>query len=124
MPTFAHPTPVLRIFDEAKAKEFYLDFLGCTANWEHRFDDNAPLYMEVQLGDCILHLTGHHGDCSPGGALRIETTELEAFSASLLAKNYRYARPGCPNEDGSGGRNIILTDPFGNRLIFFERLAD
>ena len=29
--------PVLRIFDEAKAKEFYLGFLGFTMDWDHRF---------------------------------------------------------------------------------------
>lgn len=121
MPTFAQPTPILRIFDEAKAKEFYRDFLGFTVNWEHRFEDNMPLYMEVQLGECRVHLSEHHGDCAPGGALRIETTELDAFSAALRAKNYRYARPGCPSEGSPGGRDITLTDPFGNRLIFFER---
>lgn len=37
--------PVLRIYDIAKAKEFYVDFLGFAIDWEHRFDDNAPLYM-------------------------------------------------------------------------------
>ena len=35
-------TPILRIFDEAKAREFYLDFLGFRLDWQHRFDDHAP----------------------------------------------------------------------------------
>lgn len=26
--TFGKPTPIVRIFDEAKAREFYVDFLG------------------------------------------------------------------------------------------------
>ena len=29
--------PILRMFDEAKAKEFYVDFLGFAVDWEHRF---------------------------------------------------------------------------------------
>ncbi len=29
-------TPILRIFDEAKAKEFYVGFLGFKVDWEHR----------------------------------------------------------------------------------------
>lgn len=33
--------PMFRIFDVAKAKEFYCDFLGFTADWEHRFGDNG-----------------------------------------------------------------------------------
>jgi catechol 2,3-dioxygenase-like lactoylglutathione lyase family enzyme len=38
-------TPILRIFDEAKAREFYVDFLGFTVDWQHRFGDNFPLYL-------------------------------------------------------------------------------
>jgi hypothetical protein len=32
---FARATPILRIFDEAKARELYVDFLGFTIDWEH-----------------------------------------------------------------------------------------
>jgi hypothetical protein len=44
---FGKTTPILRIFDERKAKEFYLDFLGFTLDWEHRFESDLPLYMQV-----------------------------------------------------------------------------
>ena len=54
--------PVLRIFDLAKAKEFYLDWLGFTIDWEHRFTKNFPLYMQISLEDIVLHLTEHYGD--------------------------------------------------------------
>lgn len=40
------PIPILRIFDEAKAKEFYFDFLGFRLDWEHRFEEGLPLYMQ------------------------------------------------------------------------------
>ena len=43
--TFGKTTPILRIFDEAKAREFYVDFLGFTVDWDHRFEANTPLYM-------------------------------------------------------------------------------
>ena len=36
--TFGKATPILRIFDEAKAKEFYVAFLGFKVDWEHRFE--------------------------------------------------------------------------------------
>jgi len=39
--------PILRIFDVAKAKEFYLDYLGLRADREHRFEPGLPLYMQV-----------------------------------------------------------------------------
>ena len=91
--SFGKTTPILRIFDEAKAREFYLDFLGFSLDWEHRFEADFPLYMQVSRGECVLHLTEHHGDCSPGAALRIETDELETFQQQLLAKHYRFSHP-------------------------------
>ena len=33
----------------------------------------------MSRGECVLHLSEHHGDACPGSALRIETDELEAF---------------------------------------------
>lgn len=36
--------PILRIFDEEKAKEFYLDFLEMKLDWEHRFEPKFPIY--------------------------------------------------------------------------------
>lgn len=41
------PVPIFRIFDEAKAREFYIDYLGFTIDFEHRFEDDSPLYMGV-----------------------------------------------------------------------------
>ena len=110
-------TPILRIFDEAKAKEFYVDFLGFTVEWEHRFADNLPLYMGLSKDDCVIHLSEHHGDCAPGSAIRIETEDVEVYQQELLAKQYRYARPGI--EDTLWGtREMCINDPFGNRLTF------
>lgn len=39
--------PIFRMFDKAKAIEFYIDWLGFTIDWEHRFEENLPLYMQV-----------------------------------------------------------------------------
>jgi hypothetical protein len=41
--TMKSTTPILRIFDEEKAKEFYLKFLEFKLDWEHRFEDDLPL---------------------------------------------------------------------------------
>ena len=120
--SFGKTTPILRLFDEAKAREFYVDFLGFKIDWEHRFGEGMPLYMQVSKGGCVLHLSGHHGDCSPGGAMRIETDELEAFQQQLLAKNYQYARPGIEDTPW-GSRDMSISDPFGNRLTFTNAIS-
>jgi uncharacterized glyoxalase superfamily protein PhnB len=116
-------TPVLRIFDEAKAKEFYVDFLGFRVDWEHRAAADLPLYMQLSKDDCVIHLSEHHGDAIPGAALRIETTELEAYHAALNAKRYKYARPGLEDMPW-GAREMTVRDPFGNRLSFTSDRPD
>lgn len=121
MPTFETAVPIFRSFDEAKAREFYIEFLGFTVDWEHRFAPDAPLYMQLSLGACVLHLSEHFGDATPGSAMRILTTDLVAFNQTLLAKNYRHARPGLL-EQSWGMREMMISDPFGNRIVFAEPL--
>ena len=118
---FGRTTPIVRIFDEAKAREFYVDFLGFKIDWEHRFDANFPLYLQISKDDCILHLSEHYGGCSPGAAMRIETKELEAFQAHLAAKNYKYAKPHI--EEMPWGLEMSVQDPFGNRLTFANAVS-
>ncbi len=92
--SFGKTTPILRIFDEGKAREFYVDFLGFKVDWEHRFEEGLPLYMQISKDGCVIHLSEHFGDGSPGAAMRIETNELAAFQQQLVAKQYKFARPG------------------------------
>src|SRR5215467_12720844 len=86
--------PVLRIFDIAKADEFYLGFLGFSVDWDHRFDANAPLYRQISRGNLILHLSEHHGDGNPGARLRVMMQGVRAFQNEIASKGYRYMRPG------------------------------
>ena len=107
------------MFDESKAREFYVDYLGFVVDWEHRFDEAAPLYLQLSREGCVLHLSEHHADASPGAALRIETEALDALHAELDAKGYRYARPGIEAMPW-GSREMEVRDPFGNRLVFTD----
>lgn len=119
---FGKTTPILRVFDEAKAREFYIEFLGFTVDWEHRFAAGMPLYMQVSKDGCVLHLSEHHGDCSPGAALRIEADELETFHQQLQAADYKYAKPGLETMPW-GSRDMTIADPFGNRLTFTNAIS-
>lgn len=111
--------PVLRFFDEAKMREFYLGFLGFTVTFEHRFEPNTPLYLGVKRGQCVLHLSEHHGDGTPGSNVRIATDSLDAFHAELAGKAYKYNRPGIELQPW-GLRELSVQDPFGTRLVFFD----
>lgn len=115
-------TPILRIFDEIKAVEFYVDFLGFKIDWQHRFEPDSPLYLQVSHGECVLHLSGHQGDSTPGSALRIETDELEALQQQLLAKPYPFAHPQIQAMPW-GSQDMTIADPFGNRLVFTNAIS-
>lgn len=114
--------PILRSFDEAKAREFYVDFLGFDIEFEHRFSDNAPLYLGLKHGTCRLHVSEHYGDSSPGAQVRIATDDVVAYMRALNAKNYKYAGPGTEERAPTpwGTIEATITDPFGNRLTFVQ----
>jgi len=116
---FRKAIPILRSFDEAKAREFYLDYLGFTVDFEHRFAPDLPLYMGISRAGLTLHISEHHGDATPGAAVFIETTGLRDFHAELQQKDYRFLRPGIEDAPWNAWA-MDLIDPFGNTLRFSE----
>ena len=117
--SFERTVPILRMFSLEKAKEFYLDFLDFKIDWEHRFEKDAPLYMQISRGPVVLHLSEHFGDGVPGSAVYIYMKGLDDFHRALNEKQYRHARPGILDQSW-GMREVLLTDPSGNKLRFGE----
>jgi hypothetical protein len=115
---FEQAVPIVRIFDVAKAHEFYLGFLGFSVDWEHRYGDNFPLYTQVSRGNLRLHLSEHAGDATPGGNMVVYMKGIRAFQKELIDKNYRYMKPGL--EDEGSRLEVTVIDPFQNRIRFME----
>jgi len=116
---FNRVVPTFRIFSVEKAREFYLGFLGFKVDWEHRFDPEAPVYMQVSRDGLVLHLSEHHGDGTPGSAAYVYMTGVAELHRELNAREYRYNRPGLQQQDW-GMTELAVVDPFNNRLIFGE----
>jgi aspartate racemase len=116
---FERTSPILRIFDEQKAKEFYLGYLGFALDWEHRFAENLPLYAQVSRSGLILHLSEHHGDATPGSAAFVLVNDVHAYQRELAGKDYKYLRPGV--QDLPWGKVMTVIDPFGNSIRFCEQ---
>ncbi|WP_352966895.1 glyoxalase superfamily protein [Mesorhizobium sp. M1406] len=76
MPKLGAVTPILRIFDIAKAREFNVGFLGFEVRWGHSFDDNAATVPR--------RCRAHKGRGYRGAAWRIDRQEIPL----------RQARPG------------------------------
>jgi len=121
--TFGHVVPILRMLDVGKTREFYIDFLGFVVDWEHRFEPKLPLYMQISRSGCVLHLSEHHGDGTPGSRVRVETAGIEEFHRQLTERDYGYARPGLERAPW-GELALAAIDPVGNHIVFYERTAN
>ncbi len=111
--------PILRSFNEAEAKDFYLRYLGFSVVFEHRFEKDLPLYMEIIRDDCILHVSEHHGDATPGARIRIQFPNVDALQSEISARGHSRLRPGICNQPW-GNRELNIKDPFGNTLTFWQ----
>jgi len=114
--------PIIRIFDELKAREFYLDFLGMSLDWEHRFEEDFPIYMQVSRDNLVFHLSEHSGDCTPGSKVFVNVDDLEGLYNDVMSRGYKYSRPEIATAPW-GDRTFEVVDPFSNKLLFNERSA-
>ena len=119
MIAFERTIPILRMFSVEKAKEFYFDFLGFKLDWEHRFEKNAPLYMQISRSNAVLQLSEHFSDGTPGSAVYFYMKGIEEFHRELLAKNYSHSRPGLHDQTW-GMIEMMIDDPSGNKIRFGE----
>lgn len=108
--------PILRTFPGPEAERFYVQFLGFSIDWDHRYEAGMPLYRQVSKDGIVLHLSEHHGDATPGSALRIQVPDVRALQRQLEASTVYPLRIGLSHEPW--GEDLDVPDPFGNRLIF------
>lgn len=66
-----------------------------------------------------LHLSGHHGDATPGSNIFVTMRGVHAFQKELVGKKYRFLNPGV--EELPWGDVMEVIDPFGNRIRFCEQ---
>jgi catechol 2,3-dioxygenase-like lactoylglutathione lyase family enzyme len=111
--------PILRMFDLAATRRFYIDYLGFSVVSQVGDAAETPAYWIVALGSVRLHLSTHHGDGTPGTAVLVVTGELESLHATLRTKGYPFMNPGIEPAPG-GGREMIVIDPSSNTLRFYE----
>ena len=116
-------TPVLRIFDVPLALSFYVDYVGCSLDWQDGDPANGPVYLQVSRSPLVLHLSTYHGDGTPGGVALVEVRGIKDLLEELHSKGYRFMNPGLDEGPGEHMLSTELIDPFGNLIRFFERNA-
>lgn len=110
--------PTFRILDYKKAKEFYIEFLGFKIDWEHRFGENEPVYMQVSKNGLVLHLS-ENKRFKTGIIIFVETMGIENFHNELSEKSNSILIPDISVTNWNT-KQMELEDPFGNLLRFNE----
>jgi catechol 2,3-dioxygenase-like lactoylglutathione lyase family enzyme len=116
---FRRAMPVFRIYSLEKAHEFYVGFLGFKVDWEHRFEPDGPVYMQVSRDGLAIHLSEHHGDGTPGSVAYVYIEGAQGLHRELNDRNYRHNRPDLQRRDW-GMTEVAVVDPFNNRIVFGE----
>ena len=109
--------PALRITDYERSKAYYVETLGYTVVWEHRFEPHFPVFMSVVRDGMQVYLTQHGGDCQVGGLVHFVIPDVDAWHNEFRERGASVAE--APNND-LGFRNMTITDPDGNQLRFME----
>jgi uncharacterized glyoxalase superfamily protein PhnB len=117
MPTSV--VPVFRMFDYKKAIEFYVEWLGFKIDWEHKFNEESPLYIQVSRDGVVLHLSEHYGDSTPGSKAFITIDDVTSYHHEITQKKYKYFHPGIETAPWNAPCFEVM-DPFGNKLLFTE----
>lgn len=112
--------PTFRIFNYNEAVEFYINFLGFTIDWEHRFAPSEPVYMQISRNELTLHLS-ENKRFQTGVIIFIDTKGIEEFHNELVERNTAKSIPEVSETDWQT-LQMEIEDPFGNLLRFNETI--
>jgi len=108
--------PQLRMTNWKRTRVFYVDGLGFTVDWEHRFEPGLPVFAQLTRDGLSLFLTEHTGDCQPGGAAYFVVDDVEGLYREITSRGITPTEP--PGETEWGAREMTVVDPDGNKLRF------
>ena len=114
--------PTFRILNYNEAVEFYVDFLGFTIDWEHRFGPSEPVYMQISRNNLTLHLS-ENKRFQMEIIIFVETEGIEAFHRELVERNTAKSIPEVSKTDWQT-LQMEIEDPFGNLLRFNQTILE
>ena len=110
--------PTFRITDYQKAIDFYIDLLGFNIDWEHRFGETEPIYMQISKNGLVLHLS-ENVRFKTGVVVFVETKGIEKFRKNILNTKNGNLIPDILTTNWNT-KQLEIEDPFGNLLRFNE----
>ena len=113
--------PTFRITDYEKSKSFYIDGLGFSIDWEHRFEPDFPVYMQIARDGLSLQLSEHTGDYQAGGLVNLFVENVDDWYNDFQSRGVSVKER--PNESIQGLRGMTVVDPDGNKISIWTRLS-
>jgi catechol 2,3-dioxygenase-like lactoylglutathione lyase family enzyme len=114
--------PQLRMTDWKRTRAFYVDGLGFSVDWEHRFEPGFPVFAQLTRDGLSLFLTEHRGDCQVGGAAYLVVDDVDQLFHEIRGRGIKPAEP--PSDTEWHAREMTVVDPDGNKLRFSTRAAE
>jgi len=108
--------PQLRMTNWVRTRAFYVDGLGFSVDWEHRFQPNLPVFAQITRDGLSLFLTEHAGDCQVGGAAYLVVDDVDELFREIAGRGITPAEP--PGDTEWHAREMTVVDPDGNTLRF------
>jgi catechol 2,3-dioxygenase-like lactoylglutathione lyase family enzyme len=105
--------PALRMTDWDVSRAFYVEGLGFSGDWEHRFGPDFPVFVQISHGEQVLYLSEHAGDCEVGGLVYFYVSDVDAWRESMIERGLNVD---VPRDQPWGNRELRLKDPDGNTL--------
>jgi catechol 2,3-dioxygenase-like lactoylglutathione lyase family enzyme len=113
--------PQLRVTNAERSRSFYVDGLGFVVDWTHQFQSGYPLFLQLTREGQTIFLTEHAGDCQVGGAVYFKVPNVASLAAAIQQRGVTSVQG--PNNTPWGTREMVVTDPDGNRLRFGAELG-
>jgi hypothetical protein len=114
--------PTFGISDYQTAIDFYIGLLGFNIDWEHRFGQTDPVYMQISKNGLTLHLS-ENKRFEKNVIVFVETKKLIEFHKELQDKVPTNKLPEILQTNWQT-LQLEITDPFGNLLRFNENISD
>jgi len=114
--------PTFRILDYQKAMDFYIEGLGFSIDWEHRFGTDEPVYMQISRNGLLLHLS-ENKRFQTGVIVFVACNNLNDLYEDISKRksNIHIAKPEKTNWQSM---HMEIEDPFGNLLRFNENIKE
>ena len=109
-------TPQLRMTNWKRSRIFYEDGLGFTVDWTHQFEKDFPVFAQLTLDGMSIFLTEHSGDCKVGGAVYFVIDNVDEYYKEVINRGIKVDES--PEDSEWDTREMVITDPDGNRLRF------